>query len=91
VLGEAYTYLRARDGYGVALNAVEGVRASGVATIEFIDRDFDRRIWDTIREFAGVPLSYVDASLVVLGQRLRLRRVFSFDDDLRQAGLELVP
>jgi predicted nucleic acid-binding protein len=37
------------------------------------------------------PLSYADASLVVLGRRLRITTAFSFDDDLRACGFELVP
>jgi len=36
-------------------------------------------------------LSYADASLVVLGRTLRIGQACSFDDDLRVAGLALLP
>ncbi len=52
---------------------------------------FDAQIWEVIDEFAGVPLSYADASLMALGRRLRVSRVFGFDSDLQAAGLSLVP
>jgi predicted nucleic acid-binding protein len=56
-----------------------------------VDDEFDQSIWRVIDEFAGVPMSYADASLVVLARRLRVPRVFSFDSDLKLAGLDLVP
>ncbi len=91
IVGEIYTYLVKLDGFGVARTTVRNLSSSSVVTIYQVDAGFDRDIWAAIDEFAGVPLSYADASLVVLGRRLRVRSVFSFDDDLRQAGLDLIP
>ncbi len=91
VLGEMFTFLRSRKDYRTARRAVEGLTGSSVVTIHQLDAAFDRDIWAVTDEFAGVPLSYADASLVVLGRRLRIQAVFSFDDDLRQAGFDLVP
>jgi predicted nucleic acid-binding protein len=52
---------------------------------------FDAAAWGVIDEFAGVPLSYADAAIVALAREIGLQEVFSFDSDLRLAGLTLVP
>jgi predicted nucleic acid-binding protein len=91
IVGEAYTLVGARFGYGPARAIVRALQHGRLARVYHVDAAFDRDIWSAIDEFSGVPLSYADASLVVLGRRLRIGRAFSFDDDLRQAGLELVP
>jgi len=64
---------------------------SGTVAIHHFSPADEAQIWAVLDEFAGVPLSYADASLVALGQRLKLTAAFTFDDDLRQAGLEMVP
>lgn len=67
------------------------MHAGRVLTVHQVDAAADAEIWRVIDEFAGVPLSHADASLVALGRTLRVPRVFSFDSDLRTAGLELLP
>ena len=91
ILGEVYTLLNSRQGYAVASQAIERLRVSDVVRIYHFDESDESAVWRVLEEFAGVPLSYADASLVVLGRKLRVTSVFSFDDDLRQAGLALVP
>lgn len=90
-IGELYTLSRRRVGYAVAHSAISRIRSDRTIQISLMDADLERATWSVIEEFAGVPLSYVDASLVALGRRLRIANVFSFDDDFRQAGLTLVP
>lgn len=90
-LGELYTLTRRRAGYAVAIGVVRRMRADLTIEARIMDADLERETWGAIEEFAGVPLSYVDASLVALGRRLRITSVFSFDDDLRGAGLTLLP
>ena len=91
VVGEAYTLLRRRSGYELGRRSVRALVTGQTVRVHHVDAAFDRDIWATIDEFAGVPLSYADASLVVLGRRLRIRQAFAFDEDLRACGLELVP
>ena len=90
-LGELYTLTRKRTDYAVAVGVVRRIQADLTIETRVMDADLERDTWSVIEEFAGVPLSYVDASLVALGRRLRIRHAFSFDDDLRAAGLTLVP
>jgi predicted nucleic acid-binding protein len=89
--GEAYTFIRRRSTFAIAFRALQGIRSSSVITVHTMDDDLERGTWRVIEEFAGVPLSYVDASLVALGRQLRVRRIFAFDEDFALAGLELVP
>lgn len=91
ILGETYTFLRRRVSFRSARETIDRVRRTGIVTVHQLDADFDRDAWLVIDQFAGVPLSYADASLVVLGRRLRIHTAFSFDSDLAGAGLELVP
>lgn len=90
-LEESFTLMRRRAGYDTASRVVDSLRRSDFVTIHFIDRDFDADIWKKLETLRGIPLSYVDASLIVLGERLRIRRIFTFDEDFREAGLEVVP
>lgn len=91
IVGEAYTYIRRRRGFEAAISAVRTLRPSGVVTIAPVGAHEDNAIWRTLEDFAGVPLSYADASLVALGRARRIAQVFSFDEDFRLAGLRLVP
>ena len=63
---------------------------SNFVSVHFVDPAFDAEIWRKLEALRGIPLSYGDASLIVLGQRLRIRRIFTLDEDFREAGLEVV-
>ena len=91
IVGETYTLLRNRAGYALARQVAHGIAEESFARVHQVDAAFDREIWAVIDGLAGVPLSYADASLVVLGRTLRIGQAFSFDDDLRVAGLALLP
>jgi predicted nucleic acid-binding protein len=91
VVGEMYTLMNQRHGYAAA-NALRDLLVPAARiTVHHLDIAEEARIWDTLRRHAGIPLSYADASLVVLGQLLAIDTVFSFDDDFRRAGLKTVP
>jgi predicted nucleic acid-binding protein len=91
VVAEVYTLLRRRAGFPAAMRASAGLLNSSFVTVHFIDPPFDAEIWRKLEALRGLPLSYVDASLIVLGERMRIRRIFTFDEDFRDAGLEVVP
>ena len=44
-----------------------------------------------LAELRGIPLSHADASLIVVGRKLRLTEIFTFDSDFAAAGLTVVP
>ncbi len=78
ILAETYTYLRSLDGYTVARSSIRMLQNSSIIEIVGWDTDRDRQTYQLIDEFSGVPLSYADASLLVLSRELRLSDVFSF-------------
>ena len=90
-VAEVYTVLRRRRGYRFAMEWADSFRVSRVVAIEQSSRDQDDRAWDVLHRLAGVPLSYVDGSLIALAARLRVDTVFTFDQDFRDAGLKVVP
>ncbi|MGH2633428.1 MAG: type II toxin-antitoxin system VapC family toxin [Tepidiformaceae bacterium] len=91
VVGETYTLLNDRHGYGLATRWIDALRASGLTEVVHFSARQETAIWETLRTFTGIPLSYQDASLIVLGRIMGVRDVFTFDSDFRQAGLNVVP
>ena len=91
VVSETYTLVRRRLGYGDAVGHVGMLRRSSFVRVYYVDEQFDADIWKKLETLRGIALSYVDAALIVLGERLRIRRIFTFDEDFREAGLEVVP
>lgn len=91
IASETFTTLRGRAGYEVAMRWVRSVAESRLVSVHHMGPGEDALTWAVLERFSGVPLSYADASLVALGERLGIRSVFTFDEDFRQAGLEPVP
>jgi predicted nucleic acid-binding protein len=91
VLGETYTTLRRRQGYQVAMRWVDGVLRSSTIVLHRPEPDDYESAWSVLREYAGVPLSYADASVVALGRATGIKDVFSFDTDFASCGMRLVP
>jgi predicted nucleic acid-binding protein len=91
IVGEAFTLIRSRQGYELAMRWVRSVRASHFVSVEHLLEAEDAQVWQRLESLRGIELSYADASLIVLAQRLGIRRVFTFDDDFSRAGLEVMP
>lgn len=91
IAGELYTMIRRRLGNAAALEWARSGRQSSILSIHHPSAAEESVIWETLSEFAGVPLSYADASLIALGRTLRISTVFSFDSDFRAVGLTTVP
>ena len=91
IIGESFTMVRRRMGFAVAERWVRLTHASERTQIVHLDEGSEAEIWDVIRRSAGIPLSYADASLVLLAQLTGIDTVFTFDEDFRDAGLKVVP
>lgn len=91
VAGECYTLMLRRMGYGRAMEWRRSLDASPLVNVHVLDTRDEASIWEVLRQYSGVPLSYADASLVVLGRLLHINTVFTFDRDFRQAGMKVVP
>ncbi len=91
IVAETYTIVRRRIHYRAAIEWVESLRVGGHVTVEHVGLAEDAAIWGILREYAGVPLSYADASVIALGRATGIKEVFSFDTDFAACGLRLVP
>ena len=91
VAGECYTLMLGKVGYGRAMEWRRSLDMSPLITVHLLDASDEAEIWNVLRQYAGVPLSYADASLVVLGQKVGITSIFTFDSDFRQAGMHVVP
>lgn len=91
VAGEAFTLLRRRAGYRVAIRVLDELHSGSQALVLPMTEDVDALARQMLQRFGGVPLSYADATLLAVSQTLDISTVFSFDSDFRLAGLTLVP
>lgn len=91
VLEELFTLGRRRIGFRNSWTLASSFRDGMAGTVVTQSDEAVNQTWSVLREYSGVPLSYADASIVVLARQMRVTEVFSFDDDLRQVGLRLVP
>ena len=91
-----FPYVEFRDSVVGRQAYLNGHRLS-VWQIEWIARYFDHDAGKTADYLRLRPvqvegaLSYADASLVALSEKLHMETIFTFDDDFRRAGLTVVP
>ena len=62
VVGETYTLIRTRLGYGEAWEFIERIRSSSRLEIVFIDEVMESEAYKLLREFQDQDLSYVDGT-----------------------------
>ena len=92
VLGETWTYLRRRAGYGRAMAWVDGVRGSDVVSVEHVREGVEDEAWAWLRIHDERPYSFVDATSFALMRKLRIREALAFDGRFAAAGfVELRP
>lgn len=91
VAGECYTLMLGRLDYRRAMEWRRSLDVSPRTEVRVLDVTDEAAIWSLLREYAGVPLSYADASLIVLGKKLGIGSIFTFDSDFRLAGMNVVP
>lgn len=62
-----------------------------------LDRDGVEKCAELMRKYRSLPMDFADATLVVLAERLKTRRVFTLDSDFRiyriggRRAFEIVP
>lgn len=91
IVAELYTHLRYEYGPQAAFAGRERVTSDPIFEIAEWGFPEDAMTYEMLRRFTGISLSYADASLLVLADRLHVREIASFDSDFRLAGFNVVP
>jgi predicted nucleic acid-binding protein len=91
VVAETVTRLRRQAGLRIALRWVEDLLRSRVVSVHCADAGMDEEAVGVLRKYRDQELSFPDCSSIVLLRRLRIDRIFAFDDDFRRLGFEVVP
>ncbi len=87
---EAYTRIRYDLGYDKAIRRYDWLRGKDISCLSFTEEDEQKARKQLIR-FSDQKLSFHDALLAVVMQRLGAYRVFSFDHDFFIFGFEVLP
>ena len=86
VLGEVWTFLRRRDGYGTASRVCQLIGQSDSVDIVHVPADTEREAWDWLRRHDERTYSFVDATSFALMRRRSLTEALAFDGDFSAAG-----
>jgi len=86
VLGEIWTFLRRRDGHGVALRACRDIAASDAVEVVRVPADIEDEAWHWLERHDERPYSFVDATSFALMRRRGLLEALAFDSDFSAAG-----
>ena len=95
VLGETWTFLRSRDGHGVAvslLDRVDVLVSAGKLVVHAVTAEDEARAWRWLRRRDERVYSFVDATSFEVMRARRLREALAFDNDFAAAGfIEIRP
>ena len=87
---ESLGWIRYKRGKVAAVRAGEGI-FGGDISIERVTADDEREAWELFQKTEGRGVSMVDCTTVVVMKRLKIKEVFSFDQDFAKFGLTVVP
>jgi len=86
VVGETWTFLTRRAGYGPAVQFLDAVEKLSRLTVRHVDDDAESEAWRWLRRHDERHYSFVDATSFNLMRRLRIREALAFDGDFSAAG-----
>ena len=90
VLIESYVLVHARTGRPGLLRFRNAVGKSAWLETILATREHDAAAWDLLEQRTDQDYSYVDATSFVVMRVLGIERAFTFDDDFRREGFEIV-
>lgn len=92
VLGETWTFLRARAGHRSAVGFLDHVERSARVSVVQLDAQLEDAALRWLRRHDERPYSFVDATSFALMRSMKIREALAFDGDFSAAGFrELRP
>jgi len=87
VINELASLLSKRAGPVFAVARLRAIYNSVFFTIIHSNLLNDHRALDTMEEYSDLPLSFTDASSIILMKEYGIEHIFSYDNDFRIVGL----
>ena len=91
VLDETFTLLGRRAGYDFAVQRAKNIYASQSLTIFRPNKEDEIKALQFFSKYADQHVSFTDCISIVLMQREKINRIFSFDRHFALAGLHIIP
>jgi predicted nucleic acid-binding protein len=89
VFDESVTIIRYRISHRAAVAFGDALISSNVASIEDITDEERLKAWVLFKKYRDKDLSFTDCTSFALMVKLKLQKVFSFDNHFKQVGFEL--
>lgn len=93
VLQETITWLIYKAGFSVAkifIDQFPQLEAAGLITVIWIDRLIHQETIEILQKYRDHPFSFVDASIIAIVKHLKLDKIYTTDEMLRQTGLDVM-
>ena len=91
VIDEVATGLLARAGHAAAVRAGRGIRESKLVSLVFVGPQLFDEAWRIFERHDRMRWSLTDCTSMAVMKSQKIVEAFSFDDDFRKMGFELLP
>ena len=91
VFAESMILIRRRVSIDSAIDWGETIWASGQVQVVDAPLDIHKRAWSIFKKYKDWELSYVDCLSFATMDKLRIKKVFAFDEDFANYGFTVVP
>jgi predicted nucleic acid-binding protein len=89
VVDESIAIIRYRVSHKAAVVFGDSLMNSTIVTVADITEEERFKAWMLFKKYDDKELSFTDCTSFALMNKLRLRKVFAFDDHFKQIGFEL--
>jgi uncharacterized protein len=89
VIAETHALMVNRLNRSIALTFMQQLRAGNTTILRVPSAD-EARAWQIIEAYTDKDFTFTDAASFAVMERLRIRHVFTFDDDFRQYGFTML-
>ena len=90
VVDETVTTIRMKSNHQQSLIALESILDSHMTSLIYINPDYFMKTTQLYQKYKEHTFSFTDISSFIICQHLRIKDVFSFDEDFRIAGFNLL-